>query len=404
MLDIIVRILRDYPETLENMHRVNAILLDLAPDLPRERILVRSFVELDGTTALRNAEAYPLEEKKLVQGMIDTFSMEKTAALWAVRLFGVAMGLIGEENLLSLSADDEQATGKPVQRVSASYLHGQVSIGKKHVAAVGADGTVFSGGDNTDFQCDTSGWHDIVAVATGEAHTLGLRADGIVLATGANAFDECDVGHLTGVKAVYAFGYDSVCVLADGTAEAVGRSKWDLSTFSDIVGIAKYPEGLIGVKSDGTLSLVGYITEDDAAQEIAWLLSCHDVKQVISTYNSGSIILGKDGRIYKSNMPENYFTQWRDIKSIVDLADSFAVLRTDGTVRVLSYERDKPRPDTEADKWTNISAIFGGYKRLLGLTKDGNLRIAYTHQGWLWANASMKMDYVSNWYPVGACE
>jgi hypothetical protein len=114
--------------------------------------------------------------------------------------------------------------------------------------------------------------------------------------------------------------------------------------------------------------------------------------------------LGKDKRIYKNNQPANYFTQWRDVISIADLADSFAILRADGTVRVLSYERDKPRPETEADKWSNITAIFGGYKRLIGLTRDGNLLVAYTHQGWLWSNQGMVMDYVTNWYPVGACE
>jgi hypothetical protein len=380
------------------MNRTNAVLLDLSPEMHRERILVRSFVEIDGFTALKNASAYPLAEKKLVQNLCDTFSMERAAALWVVRLFGVATGVLDESEL---GESDAKAR---IERTASGYIQGQVAIGKKHVVAVSADQTVFAGGDNLDFQCDVLGWEDIVAVAAGEAHTLGLRADGRVFATGTNVHDECDVGHLTGVKAVYAFGHDSVCVLNDGTAFAVGRSGLDLSSFSDIVSVARYPDGLIGIKSDGTLSLVVNITDDDAAHEIAWLLSCHDVVQVISTYNSGCVILGKDKRIYKNNQPENYFTQWRDVISIVDLADSFAILRSDGTVRVLSYERDKPRPETAADKWSDIVAIYGGYKRLLGLTKDGYLLIAYTHEGWLWSNQAMVMDYVANWYPVGAFE
>jgi hypothetical protein len=365
--------------------------------MPRERILVRSFVEIDGYAALKATDAYPLEEKKLAQSLVDSFCMERAAALWVVRLFGVAMGFLAE-----LPADENG--GGIVNRLVTGALQNQVAIGKKHVVAISADGTVFAGGDNADFQCDVSGWNDIVAVAAGEAHTLGLRADGVVLATGANTHDECDVAHLSGVKAVYAFGYDSICVMNDGTVVSIGKSRLELSTFTDIVRIARYPEGLIGIKSDGTLSLVGSITDDDAAQEIAWLLSCHDVEQVISTYSSGCVILGKDKRIYKNNQPANYFAQWRDVVSIVDLADSFAILRADGTVRVLAYERDKPRPETTADKWSNIVAIFGGYKRLLGLTKDGSLMVAYTHQGWLWSNQGMVMDYVTNWYPVGACE
>ncbi|MCL1862532.1 MAG: hypothetical protein FWF78_03080 [Defluviitaleaceae bacterium] len=399
MLDVIARVLRDHGDALENTNRTNAILLDLLPEMPKERILVRNFVEADGYHTMTNS-SYPLAEKKLIDNLISTFCMERAAALWVVRLFGVALGFL-EKDALPSDENDAQAR---LERVSSAYLQGQVAIGKKHVAAISADGTVFASGDNIDFQCDVIGWKDIVAVAAGEAHTLGLRVDGKVLATGANAFDECDVSDLSGVRSVYAFGHDSVCVMNDGTAVAIGKSGLDLSSFSDIVSVARYPEGIIGVKADGTLMLAANITDDDAAHEISWLLACNDVTQVISTYNSGCVILGRDGRIYKDNQPANYFAQWSNIISIVDLADSFAVLRGDGTVRVLSYERDKPRPDTEADRWSDIVAIYGGYKRLLGLTKDGTLHVAYTHQGWLWSNQNMKMDYVKNWYPVGVCE
>ena len=395
--DVLARVLRDYSDVLGNMNRTNAILLDLAPDMPRERILVRSFVEIDGVNTLKNTpeNAYALAEKKLAQNLIDMFAMERAAALWVVRLFAVSLGLISEM--------PEEAKAK-IERTVAGYANGLVSVGKKHVVAVSVDGTVFADGDNSEFQCDVAGWEDIVAVAAGDAHTLGLRADGRVLATGSNAFDECDVGHLTDVRAVYAFGNDSVCVLENGTAVALGRSRHDLSTFSDIAGIARYPDGLIGIRRDGGLSLVCTISDDDAAQEIAWLLQCHDVVQAVATYTEGCVILGKDKRIYKDNQPANYFAQWTNIIAIADLADSFAVLREDGTVRVLPYERDKPRPETDADKWTNITAIFGGYKRLIGLTIDGNLLVAYTHQGWLWSNQGMKMDYVSTWHSVGAME
>jgi len=399
MLETITRLLKDEPEILHNMQRTNAILLDLAPENPRERILVRSFVEIGGLERLQNAASYALAEKKLLEIITQTFCMEPTAALWVVRLFGVAMGLVPQSELPAL--DEKTGAFSLTERVAETYLAGQVAIGKKHVVAISADSTLFAGGDNADFQCDVIGWRDIVAVAAGESHTLGLSAGGKVFATGSNEFDECDIGHLSDVRAVYAFGNDSVCVLKDGTVQAFGQSKFDLSTFSDIKTIARYPEGLIGVKNDGTLSLVGSIADDEAALEIQWLLGCRDVEQVISTYNNGCVILGRDRRIYKDNQPESYFAQWRDIISIVDLADSFAILRADGTVRVLPYERGKPRPETSADTWENIAAIYGGYKRLIGLTRDGNLQVAYTHQGWLWSNQNMKMDYVANWYPVG---
>ena len=397
MLDIITRIINDYgDDILSNMQRTNAILLDLAPSMRKERILVRSFVELDGYSTIKSSyTSYALAEKKLVQSLMETFSMERSAAMWVVRLFAVALGYV--ENLFQ-NHQGENA----IHEISATgYLQGQVAIGKSHAVAVSADGTVFAGGDNSEYQCDVSHWRDIVAVAAGDSHTLGLRADGTVIAAGSNAFDQCDISHITDVRAVYAFGCDSVCVLKDGTAIAVGRSKLNLSEFNDIASIAPYPEGVIGIKNDGSLEIAGRVTEEDMQHEIMWLLNCQNAVQVISTHINGSIIRSKNGRIYKSGQPENYFAQWRDVVSIVNLADGFALLSEDGTVRVLPYERDLPRIVTQADDWRDVVAIYGGYKRLLGLTKDGNLYVAYTHMGWLWGNKSMGMDYVADWYPVG---
>jgi len=400
MLEILTRIINDYgDEILGNMQRTNAILLDLAPSKRRERILVRSFVELDGYNAIKSSyTSYALAEKKLVQSLIETFSMERSAAIWVVRLFAVALGYVEE-----LYTPGREKTGVH-EITAAAYLQGQAAIGKSHAVAVCADSTVFVGGNNSEYQCDAGHWRDIVAVAAGDAHTLGLRADGTVMAAGSNAFDQCDISHIKDVRAVFAFGHDSICVLNDGTAVSAGRSKLNLSEFHDIVSIAPYPEGVIGIKNDGTLEIAGRVTEDDMQHEIIWLLNCKDVAQVISTHINGSIIRTKNGRIYKSNQPENYFAQWRDVISIVNLSDCFALLNADGTVRVLPYERDLPRIVTQADNWCDIVAIYGGYKRLLGLTRDGNLNVAYTHMGWLWSNKAMEMDYISGWYPVGAYE
>ena len=229
MLEVVTRLLSDYEDVLDNMVRTNAILLDLAPENIRERILVRGFVEIGGYGALKNATSYALEEKKLIESMKDIFCMEETAALWVVRLFGVAMGLIDAKELPAQGQDEEK-----IARTLSASLAGQVAIGKKHVVALCADGTIYAGGDNSEFQCDVMGWKDIIAVAAGDTHTLALRADGKVFATGSNTYDECDVSHMENVKAVYAFGNDSICVLNDGTVVSAGRSSWDLSTFSDI--------------------------------------------------------------------------------------------------------------------------------------------------------------------------
>jgi hypothetical protein len=83
---------------------------------------------------------------------------------------------------------------------------------------------------------------------------------------------------------------------------------------------------------------------------------------------------------------------------MVDLSDSFAVLRKDGTVRVLPYNREQTHKTCEAEAWANITAIYGRYKRLIGLTADGQLLSDCTDAEWLKRNGSF--DFVKNWYPV----
>ena len=392
MHEVISRIIAEYGEDVfGNMNRTNAMLLDLIPDMKKERILVRSFVELDGYEILKqHMQEYPLAEKRIVQGLVEVFSMEQNAALWVVRLFGQVLGLINEIPDLNPAVSNEIVLRKQ-----------QADIGRNHVIAVGADGSVFAGGDNTYFQIDVSHFKNIVQVAAGDSHSLGLTSDGRVLSAGSNAYDECDVTHYSGIQAIYAFGNDSVLLAKDGHVVSIGRSKFNVSEFFDIAHICQYPNGIIGVKNDGTLTLAGYITEEESASEIAWLLNASGAASVVSSYNEGSVILGTDGKIYKSNQAENYFAQWNDIVSIVNVSNGFAILRADGTVRVLPFDRAKPRLISEADNWGDIVQIFGGYRRLLGLKKDGSLKVAYTHAGWLMLNSSMAIDYCLKWHPVG---
>ena len=393
MLDVISRILNQYGEDVfHNMFRTNAMLLDLAPGQKKERFLVRSFVEIDGFALMKkHLHEYPLAEKRIVQGLTETFSIERTAALWVTRLFGVALGLVREI--------PEMET---VSSMETTIRRQQVDIGRNHVVAVCTDGTVFAGGDNSFFQCDVSHFTNIVQVAAGDAHTLGLTSDGRVLSAGSNAYDECDVSGHKDICAVYAFGNDSVLLGREGNVISVGRSGFNVSEFSEIEHVCQFPNGVIGVRKNGTLTLSGFITEEESAEEIAWLLNATGVVSVVSSYDEGSVILGTDGRIYKSNQAENYFAQWSDVVGIVNVSNGFAILRADGTVRVLPFDRRNPRLVTEADSWTDIVQIFGGYRRLIGLRKDGSLKVAYTHAGWLMLNSQMAIDYCTGWHPVGA--
>lgn len=394
MLPIVERLLSEYGENIfSNTPRVNAILLDLAPNMLRERILVRGFVEINGYSTLKNADdVYVVTKNRLVETMADTFCMEHAAAVWVVQLFAAVLGY---EPFIDVS---DMATEHAKPRTTTQHA-AFVAIGKTHIVAAAADGTVYTHGYNEYYQCDVGHWRNIVAVAAGDGHTVGLRADGTVLTAGNNTYDQCDVGHLSDVISVYAFGHDTVCVRSDKTAYATGQSRLDLTHFQHIRCIAKHPEGVFGILEDGQVAYALH-PYAEPAEDAEWAVSLTDVKQIIATYINGCIVLKNDGRLYKMNQPDNYFAQWRDVVSIVDLSDSFAILRADGTVRVLPYDREQPRKTTVADHWRGITAIYGKYKRLIGLTKDGGLLAVCTDPEWLRRNGSL--DFVKDWYPVGA--
>jgi hypothetical protein len=406
ILPVIEYILHTYGDAVfGNMLRTNAMLLDLAPDMTRERVLARDFIEIGGFHAMKNAGMdYPLVKHKLTQTLMETHCLERTAAEWVTGLFGAALGCEDASNQIHLPEAVEFITKADVHVPVANAF--AAAIGKTHAAAIAADGTVFAGGNNAHFQCDVSGWRSIVAIAAGDAHTIGLKTDGTVTAAGSNNCDQCDVGHLQDVASVYAFGNTTVCVKKDGTAAAFGLQAPDLSNFTSVKYIARFPEGFFGIREDGTVAAacgalneptVGVETEK--IEEIRWARSLTDAAQIISTHVNGSIVLKKDGLIYKMNHPANYFAQWRDIVSIAELRDYFAILRADGSVRILSYDRDRPRLPTEADVWHDITAIFSNYYRLVWLTKDGRLRVVCTDPEWQRRNGSL--DYIKNWYPVG---
>ena len=371
-----------------NSQRINALLMDLIPDQKRNRLLARHFIEAGGFAMLkRNDNAL------IIRRLREDFSIEASAAAWIYDVFSDAMGIRGAESgqisAIKIASDDLPGVKSfPGKNESAAAL------GMRHTVAVLRDGTVAAHGSNDFLQCDVTAWRNVTAVAAGDAHTVALLEDGRVLASGRNDFDQCNVAGYENITAVYAFGNDTICINRDGTAVSCGKSHFDLSHFEQISAIAWHPEGVYGIRKDGRvmMSSPGWEEED-------WVLGLTDVVQIISTYIDGSFALSADGRVYKMNEPAGYFAQLRDIIWIVDLNGGFAVLRADGTVRILPYDRAEPRNATNADKWHDITAIYGKYKRLMGLTSEGRLCAVCTDPDWIKRNGSL--DFIKGWYPVG---
>ena len=60
----------------------------------------------------------------------------------------------------------------------------QLSIGRRYIVGLRADGTVAAVGDNYAGQCDVEDWSGIVSIAAGESGTVGITQDGRVLLAG----------------------------------------------------------------------------------------------------------------------------------------------------------------------------------------------------------------------------
>ena len=382
----------------DNVQHTHAFLLDLAKDMVKERLLARHFVEAGAYRQLKGAgDQYPLVRGRIINDLITQFSLEQNAAVWITIIFSIMLGYEKEGILTgaSLSSSSFLLTDyKPY-----NLLGNPVAIGMSHTVAVLQDGTAVAHGRNEFLQCDVGGWRHVKAVTAGDAHTIGLLANGNVLAVGRNNYDQCDVGDFKEIVSVHAFGDDTICIRQDGTAVATGRSRLNLSHFEQIRTAAWHPEGVYGIRHDGTVMLGGHsIDQPQDWEEREWAMSLNGVKQIISTYVMGSFVLTEDGRVYKMGEPDSYYAHLRDIVSIIDLTDGFAVLRADGTVRILPYDRTTPRKAAASDDWQDIVAIFGKYKRLIGLTNTGDLLAVCTDPDWLKRNGSL--DFLAGWHGI----
>jgi len=385
--EIIRKMLAEYgEEVFRNAQRANAILMDFAVDNPRNRLLARHFIESGGYDALKNNSV-----TLAVRRLREDFSIEANAAAWITSVFAEVMGVSHQDlqfkELSNFSSFSNRKTS------SAS-----VALGMSHTVAVLQDGTAIAAGENDFLQCDVGDWRNVVSIAAGNAHTvalLDLPTANNVLATGRNTFDQCDVARMANISSIYAFDDDTVCVDVDGAAFSVGKSGFDLSHFKNIKSIAKHPEGVYGLRHDGSVA-----TSAAGWEEEEWANSLTDVVQIISTYVNGSIVLKNNGKIYKMGYPDSYFAAINDVVSIVDLSDGFAILRKDGTVRILPYDRSTPRKITAADNWSNVSAIYGKYKRLIALTEESRLLSVCTDPEWLRRSKADNLDFLDDWFPV----
>lgn len=149
-----------------------------------------------------------------------------------------------------------------------------IAAGRRHCAALKADGTVTMwGGDGGATGLYDEGVNDVkalmppglanvVAIAAGKNHMLALKSDGTVVAWGLNNNGECNVpAGLANVVAISCGFYYSIALKADGTIIdwGSGANTLPADQNNSITKIAAASTGFLGQKSDGTVFASGAI-------------------------------------------------------------------------------------------------------------------------------------------------
>ncbi len=161
---------------------------------------------------------------------------------------------------------------------------------------------------------------------------------------------------------------------SNGTVTAVGydnRKQLNVSSWADMRAVAAGGEHTVGLKSDGTVTAVG---NNDYKQ-----LNVTGWSKIIAiaAANMHTIALKSDGTV--TGFGYNYyhqmdFTQWQwsDIKAIAAGNKHTVGLKSDGTVTAIG---DKAYDKTNVSGWTKtkIKAIAAGQYHTVGLYEDGTV-------------------------------
>ena len=236
-----------------------------------------------------------------------------------------------------------------------------IAVGFYHTVGLLADGSVVACGDNSFGQCEVGALHDVTAVAAGAYHTLALHRDGTVSAVGRNSEHQCDTASWRDVTAIAASDYAAFGLTKDGTLLCTGFYDYkEPESWSGLAVVLGGSYNLAALRSDGTVWTYPRLknTEDlrgcvDLAVNTGYAVgvmpdggavcSVFDLsawKDVIAVSSSGTAILGLDlqGRVlahfFRAGDAVD-FSSFTDVRAIAAGGTHFALVLSDGSVKVL---------------------------------------------------------------------
>ena len=316
----------------------------------------REVVEIDDEYEQVDEEAEPAEPPDMAAaahvlgGRIVT---AEEAANNAKRFAIVGANVVGLQADGTLIKTDYHAFGaidgiydwEGIVAISASGNNSDNIIGLK------SDGTVVIGGTFTEGSAEAvEGWEDIVSIVggAGESHFAGLKSDGTVVAFGADALGQLDVSHWTDIERLFIARGVTFGITSDDSIVTAGQlsySVWengqhkgfesyeiDFGEWVDIVQIIASGtiSGAYGLRADGTIVMSLGFWGDNPWTDIVQLAS--KGSSLIGLRSDGTIaIVGRALSVW-----EQEITQWTDIVAIQANSHFVVGMKKDGSFEFAS--------------------------------------------------------------------
>lgn len=165
-----------------------------------------------------------------------------------------------------------------------------------------------------------------------------------------------------------------VYLLQDGTVKAEGDNEYhqcDVVQFEDICFVLAAPKCTYGVTKAGQVVVCGSAVGPNVRR---WT----GIQKLASgSYHIAG--LTKQGMVMVEGTSESIsrrISQWKNVVDIVAAADGTAALCNDGTVRFESCRETENDVRKECESWKDIAAIAMDNTYVVGLTKEGAVKLA----------------------------
>lgn len=275
----------------------------------------------------------------------------------------------------------------------------------KHIIGLRKDGKVIltKGKDGRIDEDDLDGtsiskWTNVKELITCDDGTYAITNDGKVLSSiklpdylKKYYFGQDKTEHLRNVEKILWSRRQLVCLKNDGTLDATeflgnDEEKWvpwdEIKHWTNIKELNIISGRMIGIKSDGTL-IASSRKEDETKSFDFWekIKNWKNVNlfywgenELVALTDEGKILYASSDRFNGKNSFFREMQTWDNLVKVYFDVGVAAGLRADGSVVVTNYYgEDDGAIWEQASKWNNLIGLIPGFRRIIGIKKDGTL-------------------------------